>query len=64
MRIETYTVRCDACRGRGYEGYTICPKCEGNGQVVIVDERHTLRAAVGEFLADVRSKYLGAVRAK
>lgn len=55
MRIETYTVRCDACKGRGYIGHKIHEACQ-------IDERQTLRVAVSEFLADVRSKYLGAVK--
>jgi hypothetical protein len=64
MQIETYTVRCDACKGRGYIGHKIHEACQGNGQVLKIDERQTLRVAVSEFLADVRSKYIGAVRAK
>ena len=62
MRIETYTKICAGCKGRGYIGYKLHEPCQGNGQIVVVDERQTLRAAVSEFLADVRSKYLGGVR--
>lgn len=64
MKIETFSKICLPCKGRGYVGYRLCSRCEGNGQVVVVDQGHTVRAAVSEFLADVRSKYLGAVRAK
>jgi DnaJ-class molecular chaperone len=64
MIVETLTVRCAGCGGKGYIGHKIHEECQGNGQIVKVDERQTLRAAVSEFLADVRSKYLGAVRAK
>jgi DnaJ-class molecular chaperone len=64
MQIETYSKICGDCRGKGFTGYKLCKPCNGAGQVLIVDERQTVRAAVSEFLADVRSKYLGAVRAK
>lgn len=38
MKIEPYSVPCDACGGHGYQGRLLCLKCEGNGSVLLEEK--------------------------
>lgn len=50
LKIESYSVICDACNGRGYDdAYVLCEKCQANGQIVVPDEKRTLQAALDGY---------------
>jgi DnaJ-class molecular chaperone len=49
MKIESYSVLCDGCYGRGYNGHQLCSKCDGNGHVLVPDEKRTLEAAIDNY---------------
>lgn len=49
MKMETYSVICDGCDGRGYNEHILCLKCDGNGQVVVPDEKRTVAAALDNY---------------
>lgn len=49
MKIETYSVLCDGCGGRGFNGHTLCAKCDGCGSIVVPDEKRTLQAALESY---------------
>lgn len=51
MTIESYSVRCSDCNGRGYVDYKICRVCDGNGQYLVTDaDRQQVRDALDGFV--------------
>lgn len=59
MQIETYSVLCDACRGRLFdENGVLCWKCSGDGQVLITEHASSHKVwteAVEKWLRAARS---------
>jgi hypothetical protein len=41
LRNDAYSVLCDRCHGRMFFGEFLCPKCGGDGRIVIQPERRT-----------------------
>lgn len=39
---DSFTVQCDACRGRRFIGGRICSKCNGDGTIEISPEQLTI----------------------
>ena len=50
MKIESYSVLCDACSGRGFDDtQLLCEKCLGSGAVIVPDGKRTLQAAIDSY---------------
>jgi hypothetical protein len=42
LRNDSYAVTCDRCHGRMFTGEFLCPKCQGDGRILIQPERRTI----------------------
>ena len=48
---NTYKVMCDRCRGSRREDGQLCPKCQGEGEIIISQEELTISQRAAKELA-------------